>query len=207
MTITKYTGEAGELTIPSELDGIAVTAIGPSAFVGNHDITDVTVPEGIVSLGDYAFQRCDSLQFISLPSTLVEVGPNPFAGAKSLMEIDIAAHNPNLAVVDDVLYSVNDARLIYYSTMKNEEEFTLKRGIRIIGASAFYECDKIKKIVIPVPKAGARALNAIGRRAFYKCEKLESIDLENTQISTVGTEAFPSSVLSSLVKSQNIFKW
>ena len=59
--ITAYRGKEATLVIPSELDGIAVTAIGPSAFVGNHDITDVTVPEGIVSLGDYAFQRCDSL--------------------------------------------------------------------------------------------------------------------------------------------------
>ena len=187
--ITGYKGQEATLVIPSELEGIAITAIGPSAFVSNNNIIDVTIPEGIVSLGDYAFQRCDSLQFVNLPASLVEVGPNPFAGCESLLEIEVEAHNPNLAVIDGVLYSVNDARLIYYSMMKEDEEFTLKRGIRIIGASAFYECDHIKRINIK-PKSGDSSLIAIGRRAFYKCEKLEAIDLEYSQISTVGTEAF-----------------
>ena len=48
--IRKYTGQAVSVRIPSELEGVAVTAIGPWAFQANTTLIDVVIPEGIVSI-------------------------------------------------------------------------------------------------------------------------------------------------------------
>ena len=41
ITITGYTGPGGEVTIPSTIDGLPVTAIGASAFANFGSLTNV----------------------------------------------------------------------------------------------------------------------------------------------------------------------
>ena len=55
LTLTSYTGNEEILSIPSKIDGKAVTRIGDACFQGNAALKKVTVPEGILSIGDYAF--------------------------------------------------------------------------------------------------------------------------------------------------------
>ena len=73
-------------------------------------------------------------------------------------------------MVNGVLYSLNDCRLIYYSRKNEPGEYKVKQGTRIIGAEAFYECENITRLKIPKKsdEAGAVALTAIGRRAFLR---------------------------------------
>ncbi|QMS85312.1 leucine-rich repeat protein [Candidatus Xianfuyuplasma coldseepsis] len=46
-TIVGYTGTATTLTIPAEIEGVPVTAIGYSAFEGNRTLTSVTIPDSV----------------------------------------------------------------------------------------------------------------------------------------------------------------
>lgn len=69
-TITGYTGVSGEITIPAEVDGYVVTAIGPSAFQGGTALTEVNLPDSIISIGEYAFEYCSNLTVMELPSNL-----------------------------------------------------------------------------------------------------------------------------------------
>ena len=190
--IRKYTGQAVSVRIPSELEGVAVTAIGPSAFQANTTVIDVIIPEGIVSLGDSVFKRCSSLESVEIPASLTEIGVNPFAGCEVLYDVIIDPDNKNLKMVDGVLYSQNDYRLVYYSRMNEKGKYEVKNGTRIIGAEAFYECTNITRLKIrkKSDEEGAVALTAIGRRAFYGCENLTQINLEDTEISTIGSDAF-----------------
>ena len=149
VVITKYTGTEVAVTVPDALDGIAVTAIGSSAFQANINITDVVIPEGIVSIGDSVFKRCTSLETVTLPDSLTEVGVNPFAGCESLLDVNVSKTSKNLRMVDGVLYSLNDCRLIYYSGKNEPGEYKIKQGTRIIGAEAFYECENITRVKIP----------------------------------------------------------
>ena len=199
--ITGYTGQDAALVFPDTLDGIPVTAIGPSACQSNNAITEVVIPEGITSLGDSVFKRCTGLERITLPDSLTEIGVNPFAGCEALSEIILddddadgdGSWNKNL-VYDEaqgVLFSRDDRRLVCYSGQDGASELEIPAGTRIIGAEAFYECDNIRKVRISRPEAeDGSALTAIGRRAFYGCGNLESINLEDTEISTIGSDAF-----------------
>ena len=66
--------EAVELTIPAEIDGLPVTAIGSNAFNSNTNLTVVSIPEGVTEIGEYAFYSCENLVSISLPNGLKKIG-------------------------------------------------------------------------------------------------------------------------------------
>ncbi|MBQ4143796.1 MAG: leucine-rich repeat protein, partial [Thermoguttaceae bacterium] len=59
--ITKYTGSASSVTIPSSIDGLPVTSIGNEAFWCCKSLTSVTIPDSVTSIGNEAFWCCKSL--------------------------------------------------------------------------------------------------------------------------------------------------
>jgi hypothetical protein len=61
ITITKYTGPGGAVTIPSTINGLPVTSIGDCAFCGGGILTSVTIPDSVTSAGNDAFAGCTSL--------------------------------------------------------------------------------------------------------------------------------------------------
>ena len=63
ITITKYTGSGGDVTIPSTINGLPVTSIGFGAFQGCSSLTSVTLGNSVTSIGINAFHNCTSLDF------------------------------------------------------------------------------------------------------------------------------------------------
>jgi hypothetical protein len=61
ITITGYTGPGGTVAIPDAINGWPVTSIGYAAFQNCASLTNVTIPDSVVLIGDYAFQFCGSL--------------------------------------------------------------------------------------------------------------------------------------------------
>ncbi len=76
------------LVVPEELGGVNVTAIGGQAFQGC-GFTSVTLPDSIVSIGDFAFYSCASLSAINLPTSLEMIGLGAFHNDTSLVSIDV----------------------------------------------------------------------------------------------------------------------
>lgn len=58
-----------DLTLPN-----TVTHIGNYAFYTCRSLEDVTISSSVVSIGDYAFFLCDSLDSITIPPTVTEIG-------------------------------------------------------------------------------------------------------------------------------------
>ncbi len=63
--LVTYTGNKESITLPK-----GITSIGDNAFQGNKKITSVTIPDGVTSIGTRAFQNCNRLQDIRLPKKL-----------------------------------------------------------------------------------------------------------------------------------------
>ena len=89
ITITDYWGDETEITIPGEIDGKKVTAIGDRAFLKCDSLTSITIPEGVTCIGDDTFLSCSSLTSITLPKSLRAIGDFAFSGCSSLTSITL----------------------------------------------------------------------------------------------------------------------
>ena len=86
--ITDYEGEDAELTVPAELDGHPVREIGEEAF-RDCDLTTVTLPDGLTTIGDDAFSGCHSLTTVTLPDGLTTIDDYAFFWCVSLTAITL----------------------------------------------------------------------------------------------------------------------
>ena len=91
IVITKYTGKDGAATVPSMINKLPVAGIESNAFLGSNNLTSVTIPEGVTSIGDIAFGDCGKLTMVSIPASVASIGKAVFRGCPELMSIDVAA--------------------------------------------------------------------------------------------------------------------
>ena len=61
VTVTGGTGFMDTINIPSEIEGLPVTAVADSAFAGNEDIISCTIPDSVKTVGAKAFSNCPKL--------------------------------------------------------------------------------------------------------------------------------------------------
>ena len=96
VTITKYTGTATSVTIPSYINGKKVVAIGDEAFCyrNNHNeyqgkpIISVSIPNTVVSIGERAFLKCP-LKTVVLPASVTLVEQGAFQSCTELTSVNI----------------------------------------------------------------------------------------------------------------------
>ncbi len=89
LMITGYYGGETEVVIPETINGCEVKIIGESAFIENHDIRSVTIPETVTSIEPYAFHRCGSLRSVIIPRSVISIGDYAFSDCRGLDEIEL----------------------------------------------------------------------------------------------------------------------
>jgi hypothetical protein len=90
----------------------AVTTIGDWAFYNCHELTNITIPEGVTEIGHAAFYGCTYLTEITLPSTIQEVADNGFALCGKLQKMHVKAMNPP-TIHAKTFYEVNRKIPVY----------------------------------------------------------------------------------------------
>ena len=132
------------VTLPDSL-----TSIGRYAFSQCNLLTGVTLPDSLTGIGDYAFEYCSSLTSIVLPDSVTEIYGNPFAHCKSLSSIQVSPNHPSLEVIDGVLFSKRDKKLLAYPGGLAQSEYTVPQGTQYIGDGAFDGCSSLISITLP----------------------------------------------------------
>jgi|GEM_PF-6048219 Listeria/Bacterioides repeat len=97
--IYDYTGDGGDIIIPSEIDGIAITAIGARAFSDNTSIKSVKISNSIKTIGNYAFYGCTNLKSIVIPESVTSIKTYAFGqihGLSSLGKAIFLGDAPNM---------------------------------------------------------------------------------------------------------------
>ena len=84
--VIAYWGENSEVTIPE-----GVQSIGDCAFWGCNSLTSLTLPSSLKLIGDSAFWGCSSLTSLTLPSSLQSIGYWAFEYCNSLTSLYIPA--------------------------------------------------------------------------------------------------------------------
>ena len=86
-TITGYTGEKKEITIPSQINGLEVQKIGDSAFASS-SLEKITISNGIREIDWFAFSGCFALKSISVPASVTSVGYGAFENCPKNMTVE-----------------------------------------------------------------------------------------------------------------------
>ena len=159
------TGKSGTYAIP---DG--VISIGDSAFEGCSGLTQVSIPTSVVDIDNSAFCNCTGLTEITIPDSVNYLGSAAFRYCSSLTEITI----PD---------GVTDIRSYTFEFCNNLTKVDLGSGVANIGDEAFCECTSLTQISIP------GNVTKIGYYAFDGCTNLIRADLGNG-VATIGNCAF-----------------
>ena len=156
------------ITIP---DG--VTSIGDYAFYNCSNLTGITIPDGVTSIGNYAFLFCKNLTEITIPDGVTSIGNYAFSGCSNLTTITIP----------DSVISIGDYA---FNGCSNLTGITIPDGVTSIGDYAFSLCSKLTGITIP------DSVISIGNYAFKGCSNLTEITIPDG-VTSIGDYAFNSS--------------
>lgn len=64
----------GDIVIPAEVNGYHVSAIADNAFNGCEELTSISIPEGMKTIGREAFANCKNITSITIPTSVTEIG-------------------------------------------------------------------------------------------------------------------------------------
>lgn len=159
--ITGYADrEVTELSIPMQLDGHTVTAIGSLSFIACHALTRITIPDSVTYIGANAFGSCGALT-----------------------DIHVSIDNPAFATFKGVLFEKATKTLILCPPCLQAVGYAIPEGIKAIGDFAFEHCDTLASISIPA------SVTAIGKNAFSCCAALAAINLPSS-VTVIEENAF-----------------
>ena len=153
----------------------------PSTYM--YLVEEIIIEEGILSVPDYAFDYYSNLEYVTVSSSVASIGSQAFYSCDSLVSIEVSAENQHYMSFDGDLYSKDGTALIQYAIGKKSEAFTIPQGVVSVGASAFYGCDNLTKVVI------LNGVTNIGDFAFSYCTNLGNIELPSS-LTSIGGYAF-----------------
>lgn len=85
--ITGYRGKDTELAVPAAIDGCPVICIGKKAFLSNKMLKEISLPESVARIDDWAFAYCAKLARVVLPYHRMEIGQGIFRDCFLLEQI------------------------------------------------------------------------------------------------------------------------
>ena len=140
-------------------------------YIGNEQVTELIIPEGVEEIGYSAFERCLGITKVSLPSTLRKVGADAFFDCTDIMMVNITSlqdycsiyfGNPGANPFQD--YMMNRAftwMLINGQYLRDMEVLHIPNGTTEVKPNSFAKVDNTGSIIIPA------SVNKIGAYAFY----------------------------------------
>lgn len=220
VTITCYIGDAPEVTVPDQIEGLPVTAIGDAAFAWNHTIVKVILPDTLTSIGKKAFYNCWMLMQAVIPEGTESIGDDAFNFCRSL---------PDAVIPDSVTAIGREA----FARCDNLRSVSIGKGLKSIGGGAFFCDEALESFVVnsentvfsvldgvlfangqtrlvqyPNRREGTAYLvpdsvTAIGNYAFAWNQGLQSVELPDT-VEVVGNSAFHVARISEITLGRNV---
>ncbi len=170
----------GEVVIPDEVEysekTYKVTSLDSFAFMYCSELTAVTIPEGLNSLGAKIFTGCSSLVTVNIKSKkFIETNFGFGGGCASLFGNQIK----NCTLKDDVTTIGN----YFFAQCSNLTTLEIPGCVTKIGNSTFESCSSLSSLTVP------SSVESMGSYVFSNCESLTSVTFLG-DIPTFGDYAF-----------------
>ncbi len=198
-SLTHYFGLGGSVIIPDDLhltdigqfafsnfdyipkeEGEEVSDEAPGYtkiwFLGDNTIESVVIPEGVKTIGPYAFANLTALRRVVLPSTIESIDYGAFAGCTSLTAIEglenVKFINQgafqNCALSGNLTFEKTVAVADYaFQNNKALKSVSFSSEIQSIGMFAFSGCSKMETLEVASPRV------KLGQYAFSGCSSLK----------------------------------
>lgn len=190
---------AGILTIKGTGDMYDYSSADPAPWSAkNNDISEITVSEGVtsignnafhsckaesvdlqrtslISIGKNAFSRCTMLTSIFIPESVQSIGSEAFSLCEGLSMVELPT---TLTIIPDGIFT--DCALL--------ESITIPDTVTEIGANAFSKCTAFSLTELP------DGIKSIGAAAFANCGSIENLELPKT-LESIGEAAFTGTVI------------
>lgn len=131
--VTGYTSNSPKVVIPCEHLDLPVTEIGDYAFFNNQTITEIIIPDSVISLGDNVFDSCTMLANVIIPHSITSVGYDTFYCCNSLTSITIP----------DNITSMSSGMFDGCSRLQS---ITISNSVTSIGSTSLAGCLKLRTI-------------------------------------------------------------
>ena len=157
--------ELTSVSVPS-----SVTSIGKWAFAYCTNLTTVILADGVTTLEEHVFHACESLMSLDIPNSVTSIGNIAFAGCRSLSTIKLPE---NITVI----------RQSSFQNCVSLTSITIPANVKEIEKEVFNECTGLTSITIP------EGVTTLGSQLFYKCTSLTTATLANS-VTSIGNGLF-----------------
>lgn len=188
--VTGYTGSNPVLEIPEQIDGHTVVALENKALYDNEVITELTLPDSLEVVGNYAVMYCKNLQKVTFGKNIRSIGVSAFEsegddsnsrGSGSLTTLEFRGA-PEIIREKAFYYADKLTEIVLPAGVKTIEEWAFAKcmaaqrivlgdGLEFLGDHAFLKCRGAKEVVLP------GSLKTVETSAFYQCTSLETLTL------------------------------
>lgn len=177
---------SGDLVIPPSVtyegEDYSVTGISANAFRASSELTSVTIPSSVTSIGVGIFDGCTSLA-----SVVIEEGNPKYDSRENCNAIIETASNTLLMGCNGTIIP-NGVTSIGGNAFKGFTGLTtanIPNGLTTIGESAFEGCSGLTFVNIP------NSVTTIGREAFKECSNLSKVEINNDALVSKAYNATP----------------
>lgn len=139
------------VTIPG-----SVSSIGMLAFAGCDGMVSLTIEDGVQVIGDSAFSGCAALIELVVPDSVTAIGKRAFGACTGLTSVKLGK-------------GIKEIEEFAFTTCMSLSNITIEEGISTIGRYAFFYCIGLNAVTIPI------SVTDIGESAFDSCKNLRDV--------------------------------